>query len=392
MSDSVLPSGPIFGPDSVVIRVDGGGADPAVGVHVWPEALNADLAAAGLPTRYYLQPPRVTLATRPGTPDLAFSATVMVQSPVGPHPEYVGGSCTFSCTAALPEGAEARIIEKLADHDYPDPPARIAPLFAHRRGDPDPELRMVPVTAGAVSCVVEQPPTGTGPLFLSVQGGPGGGIDVQARSTFLVSFSPAAAEAVVTGLRDAAAPPFIIRYVLTERFDTGPATLTANVDADLEKLHEVFAAAVPPGEPWPGGAAAGAAYRSAVASGAVRTGLTETGTAPLDPSVLTWLDNTDELRRAVFGMVKDQLFDVAPDVEPHLAGQGGRPAPAWWTKVFGDARVTLKREPVSGGVSLREALTLHGALSVEQTIEGGLAELAAAARRSLNTYLTVVAL
>ncbi|MEU7283494.1 DUF6207 family protein [Streptomyces sp. NPDC045431] len=37
----------------------------------------------------------MTVATRPGTTDLAFSTTVTVQAPVGPHPDYLGGSCTF---------------------------------------------------------------------------------------------------------------------------------------------------------------------------------------------------------------------------------------------------------------------------------------------------------
>ncbi|MFD7993408.1 hypothetical protein [Streptomyces mexicanus] len=435
MPDSVFPAGPVFGPDSLVIDVDGGGpGDPSVGVHIRPDAQNAALAAAGEPTRYYFEPPRVTVATRPGSTDLDFSATVLLQAPVGPHPEYLGGSCTFSCTAALPRGATTLIVEKLAAHDHPDPPARIASLFAHRPGDRDPELLMVPITGSAVSCVVEHPPSGPAPLVMSVQGGPGGGIDVQARSSFLVSFSPAAAEAVATNLRDATAPPFLIRNVLTEQFDTGPARLIADVDVDMEKLHEAFAAALPPGEPWPGGDTAGAAYRAAVAAGAVRTQVSEThpsatgtapgpagtgasptptptptgtgggpGTAPpgtgttptadavfLDPAVHAWLSDADELRKAVFRMARDPLFDVTAATAPQ-PGEGGRTTPAWWAEVFGDARVTLRTEPATGSVRLRERLTMHGTVTAEQTIEGGLAEVAAAARTQLDKYLTVIA-
>ncbi|CAM5244292.1 hypothetical protein STANM309S_05180 [Streptomyces tanashiensis] len=398
MPDSVFPAGPVFGPDSLVIDIDGGApGDAAVGVHIRPDALNAGLAAAGQPTRYYFQPPRVTVATRSGSSDLDFSATAMVRAPVTPQPEYLGGSCTFACTAALPDGAEARIVQKLTDHDHADPPARIASLFAHGPGSPAPELVMVPITANAVSCVVEHPPSGPGPLLMSVQGGSGGGIDIQTRSSFLVSFSPAAAEAVVTNLRDAAAPPFLVRNVLTEQFDTGRATITTEVDVDIEKLHGVFAAAVPPGEPWPGDGAAAAAYRAALTAGAVRTHVTGTGpTSTVGPvllgsSVTAWLSDTDELRKVVFSLAKGSLFDVT-DADAPQAGQGAPPAPAWWTEVFGDARVTLKNEAPTGGVHLQQVLITQGTVTVERTIEGGLAEVAAAARTELDKYLTVIAI
>ncbi|MGW5780962.1 hypothetical protein [Streptomyces sp. NPDC003863] len=407
MPGSVLPTGPVFGPDSLVIDVDGGGAgDPSVGVPIRPDASNAELAAAHQPARYYFQPPRVTVAHRIGSPDLDFSATVMVQAPVGPDPTYLGGSCTFSCTAALPGGTEARIVDRLAHHDHPDPPARIAPLFPHGHDAPTPELFMVPITRSSVSCVIENPPTGQGPLLMSVQGGPGGGIDIQARSSFLVSFSPAAAESVVSSLRDAAAPPFVVRNVLTEQFDTGPVTVGADIDIAMDKLYAVLAAAVPPGEPWPGGDAATTAYRSAVAAGAVRTSMTESGTGPLaglsDPSVVAWLSDTDELRKAVFLLVRNTLFEVLADTAPqghapqntapHAVQADAAPAPAWWTEVFGDTRVTLKSEPPTAGVNLHQTLALRGTVTAEQAIEGDLAEVAEAARTHLGTYLAVIAI
>ncbi|MFI2735444.1 hypothetical protein [Streptomyces sp. NPDC018711] len=394
MPGSVLPTGPVYGPDALVIRVDSGGEGrPAVDVRVWPDVRNADLAADGSPTRYYFQPPRVTLAPRPGTTDLAFSATVMVRAPAGPHPQYLGGSCKFTCTAALPGDVLTRMTRTLATHDHPDPPARIASLFPHRNGAPEPELTMLPLTGNTVSCVVEQPPAGPGPLFLSVQGGPGGGIGTQALSSFLVSFSPAAAEAVVTRLRDAAAPPFTIRNVLTEQFDTGAETFTADLRVAPDKLHEVFAAASSPGEPWPAGETAATAYRSGVDSGAVRITRAETGDTPLDPALRTWLGDTDAVRKAVFVMVKDKLFDIAAatDTAPQDNGRKDPPAPAWWSEVFGAARVTLKGEPVGGG-ELHEVVPLRGVVSVEQTIEGDLEELAAAARAGLGEYLTVIAI
>ncbi|MEV8585701.1 hypothetical protein AB0424_02070 [Streptomyces sp. NPDC051180] len=418
MPGSLVPAGPIFGPDPLVIDVGAAGAGgPSLGVPIRPDALNAELAAAGLPARYYFQPPRVTVAPRLGSPDLDFSATVMVEAPVGPHPTYLGGSCTFSCTAALPGGAEARLVEALTQRNHAEPPARIAPLFVHGQGAPTPELLMVPVTGSAVSCVIEEPPGGAAPLVMSVQGGPGGGVDVQSRSSFLVSFSPEAAESVVTSLRDAAAPPFVIRNVLTEQFDTGAASITADVDVALDKLHAVLAGAVSPGEPWPGGEAAATAYRAAVATGAVRINLTETDTGTLlnptgssghtdstdstggpgtsgpsrpsdlsDPAVVAWLADTDEIRKAVFLLSKDPLFDVATGTLPPDA------PPRWWTEVFGDARVTLKTAPMTAGIRLQQVLVLHGTVTAEQTIEGSLTEVAEAARTRLETYLAVIAI
>ncbi|MEV7544928.1 hypothetical protein [Streptomyces sp. NPDC089915] len=386
MSDSPLPAGPIFGPDSLVIDVND------LSVPIWPDALNTDLAAAGAPTRYYFRLPRLTVASQPGTADLEFSATVMVQGPVGPQPVYLGGSCTFSCTAALPAGTEAQIVDRLMSQDHPDPPARIAPLFAHQPGDPPPELSMVPITGSAVSCVIEHPPTGTSPLFMTVQGGPGGGIDPHTRSSFLVSFSPAAAEAVVTSLRDASAPPFLVRNVLTEQFATGPTGLTMHVDVDLKRTLESFVAAVPPGAAWPAGDAAEAAYESAVITGAIGVRCTETGTkALLDPSLAAWISGLDDPRELVFRLLKDPFFDIAAVPATETGQEAGPPAPAWWTAVFGDARVTLKEDPDTGQFVVSQTETVQGTVNVEHTLEARLTEVAEAARTELDKYLKVMA-
>ncbi|MFF0464645.1 hypothetical protein [Streptomyces mexicanus] len=89
-------------------------------------------------------------------------------------------------------------------------------------------------------------------------------------------------------------------------------------------------------------------------------------------------------------MAGDPLFDVTAATASQ-PGQGGRTAPAWWGEVFGDARVTLRTTPATGSVRLRERVTMHGTVTAEQTIEGGLAEVAAAARTQLDKYLTVIA-
>ncbi|MEU1228014.1 hypothetical protein [Streptomyces sp. NPDC005828] len=97
------------------------------------------------------------------------------------------------------------------------------------------------------------------------------------------------------------------------------------------------------------------------------------------------------------GITMDKLHAVLADTAPHsTAPQAVRadaaPAPAWWNDIFGDTRVTLKSEPPTAGVDLHQTLALRGTVTAEQTIEGGLAEVAAAARTHLGTYLAVIAI
>jgi hypothetical protein len=385
MPDIVFPAGPIFGPDSVVID---SGVDPgsSVDVHVYPDARNPQLKAAGQPTQYYFLPTGVCLAQRQNSPDVDFSMTALVKhAPGRPDLEYVGGSCTFAATLAPPGAVNEGIIDKLMNHNHPDPPARIGALFNYRRGDPAPGLRMVPVTRSAVSCVVEQPQTGTGPILMSAQHSATGSIELAGRNTFLVSCPPAAAAEIVTNLRDGSAPPFVIRNVLTEQFDTGPTTLTANLEIDVDKLYEAFSAVMPPGGPLAGDATAEVIYQAGIAADAIHADLTEAAGGQLDSHARAWMNDTDAIKETVFGMVKEQLFDVSPN-ESAAPGQSD---PAW-DSAFGNSKVTLKSDHARTGVLLRQTLTLHGSISAGQTVEGNLNELATVARADLGKYLTVV--
>lgn len=384
MPGIAFPAGPVFGPDSVVI--DAADTGSSIDVHIYPDAHNVELKAAGQPTQYYFQPARISLARRQNSPDVDFSMTALVKhAPGGPHLEYIGGSCTFTTTLALPDAAAARIIDKLISHDHPDPAARIAKLFNYRRGDPAPGLRMVPITRSAVSCVIEHPRTGTDPIFMSAQHSPDGSIEAQGRNSFLVSCTPAAAEDIATNLRDGTAPPFMIRNVLTEQFDTGPTTLVAQLEVDVDKLYEAFSAVVPPGTPLLGKAAADAIHQAAASVAAIHVDFTEAG-ARVDSPVAAFLKHTDILEEAIFAMVKEQLFDTGPGENL----DHGEPEPTWWDEVFGNSTVTLKTDHARTGVVLRKTVTLHGAVLVEQAVEGYLDELAAAAKAELDTYLTVV--
>ncbi|MFJ8469687.1 hypothetical protein [Streptomyces swartbergensis] len=53
--------------------------------------------------------------------------------------------------------------------------------------------------------------------------------------------------------------------------------------------------------------------------------------------------------------------------------------------------MTLRSEPPPGGVHLSERLITHGAVTMEHIVEGGLTEVAEAARTELDKYLTMIA-
>src|ERR1700733_1460728 len=76
MADFVSGVGPLFGPDFVVVTVnDATGCQ--YGVHVYPDAHNPELRAAGLPTQYYFQPAQVYLAHKQTSPqDFDFEMTL----------------------------------------------------------------------------------------------------------------------------------------------------------------------------------------------------------------------------------------------------------------------------------------------------------------------------
>jgi hypothetical protein len=382
MPDTVLPAGPFFGPDSVVIDA---GDEQTSGIGIYPDAHNTQLRAADQPTRYYFQPARISLAQRHGSADLDFSMTALVQHAAGGLPlSYIGGSCTFASTFALPDAVNTGIVHKLMIHDHPDPPARIRALFNYWRGDPVLSLRMVPVTRSAVSCVVGHP--GTAPIFMNVQHSTTGSIELQGNNTFLVSCTPAAAEEVVTDLRDGAAPPFVVRNVLTEQFDTGSTTLIADLEVDVDELYEAFSEVMPSGGPPAGAGTADVVYQTGISVGAIRADFTEATGGRADSRLKAWMNNTDVIKKTVFDMVKEQLFDLSPNESTEQSRSG----PTWWGDVFGDSKVSLKNDIARTGMSQRRTVTLHGALSVERTVEGNLNELITVDKSELDKYLTVV--
>jgi len=387
MPDDVLPAGPIFGPDFVTISLaDGRGT--SFEVPIYPDANNAELKAGGLAVMFYFQPARVFLANRRNSDDLDFSMRAMVKRGGGasaPHVEFLGGSCTFTTTFALTDSMTTEILADLLAHHHAPPPNRIAALFNHESADPTPDLRMVPILRNAVSCMVPQPQPASGPAFLTAQPSQIGSIEMHARTTFLVSCNPAAAEEIVSNLRNGSSPPFVVTNTLTEQFNTGGAVMVIDVGVDVEKLYGAFASALPQGDSRAiVGAIPNLAYLTGLNGGAVVTHITEGASRIVDPALKAWIDMSNPVKSTAVAAAKEHLFDIGLAQVPAPTDSG------WWNDVFGGSTVSLKPVRPATGTTISQTVTLSGPISTEQTVAGQFDTLAAAAKASIDTYLTVI--
>ncbi|MEU7143447.1 hypothetical protein ABZ942_28665 [Nocardia sp. NPDC046473] len=343
------PAGPLSGPDALVFPVGATDFD----LRVYPDARNAELATADRPTRYYFQPPTVFLAHRDAAPELDFSMSALAKrpGPAAPTIEYLGGTCTFATTLALPEAVPTDVLDKIMRHDHPDPPTRIAHLFNYRPTAPTPELVPVPITRNTVSCTAAHARN----ITLTAQYSANGSIEIHAHNTFLVSCDAAATEEIVRSLRNATTPPLAVTNTLTEQFDTGAASFTVELEVDLDQLYAACAA--------DGGVTAPAIYRAGRAANAIRHTITDSTTRPIDAALNDWLDHSDALPAIVFEMVADQLFDNGTTLKPHRAPSRS---------------------------VLRHSSTLSGQISTQQTVEAQFDDLRAAVKNDIDNYLTVL--
>lgn len=346
------PAGPLFGPDALVLPLGATTFD----IRIYPDACNAELAAADQPTRYYFQPPTVLLAHRDGAPELDFSMNALAKRPHpgAPAVEYLGGTCTFATTLALPEAVPTDVLDRIVRHNHTDPPARIAHLFNYRPTAPTPELLPVPITRNTVSCTAAR----TRDITLTAQYSAAGSIEIHGHNAFLVSCDAAATEEIVRSLRNATALPFAVTNTLTEQFDTGAASLTVELQIDLDRLYAACQA--------DGGGTAASVYRAGLAADAIRHKITDAARHPIDAALSEWLDHGDDLPAAVFAMIAGQLFDSGPDGP------------------------TLKSTRASTGSILRKSSTLCGQLSAQQTVAAEFDDLRAAVQDDIDHYLTVL--
>ncbi|MFG1798382.1 hypothetical protein [Nocardia sp. NPDC049149] len=344
MPPTLTPAGPLFGPDAVVFDT----ATMQLGVRVYPDARNGDLAAAALPTRFYVEPPALFLARR-DTGELDFAMSALVKRGPAPEIEYVGGTCTFATTSALPDAVFAEVGDRLVGGDHPEPPARLAPLF--RCGRIAPELQPIPISRSTISCVLAQPPAVAAPLPGSIQFQREGSLESAGRNTFLVTCGPATAAEFVDSLRRRAAPPLLLAELRTEQFDTGAATLVARVSVAVDRLCTDDA------DPED-------RYRASLARGAIEVVVTDHTGKQVEQGLRAWISRSEPIKQAVFALAGPRLRDTAA-VEP-----GGR-------------------QPA--GLVLRDSLELHGAIALEHTVTAQFGDLVAAVTEyGTDKYLTVL--
>ncbi|MFI6166193.1 hypothetical protein ACIBCN_05335 [Nocardia sp. NPDC051052] len=346
------PAGPLFGPDALVLP---SGA-PTFDIRVFPDARNAELAAAEQPTRYYFQPGTVLLAHRDGAPELDFSMNALAKRPRpgSPAVEYLGGTCTFATTLALPVSVPTDVLDTIMRHHHPDPPARIAHLFNYRPTAPTPQLVPVPITRNTVSCAAAH----TRDIALTAQYSAEGSIEIHGHNTFLVSCDAAATEEIVQSMRNATPPPLAVTNTLTEQFDTGAASLTIDLQIDLDRLYAACVA--------DSSVTAAAVYRAGQAADAIRHQITDAVGHPIDATLREWLDRSDALPATVFDMVAGELFDSGPN------------GPA------------LKTDRAPSGSVLRQSSTLCGQISAQHTVTAEFDDLCAAVKHDIDRYLTVL--
>ncbi|MFI7000313.1 hypothetical protein [Nocardia sp. NPDC050175] len=350
------PAGPIFGPDALVFPFGTTDFD----LRVYPDARNAELAAADQPTRYYFQPATVFLAHRDAGPELDFSMSALAKRPrpAAPAVEYLGGTCTFATTLALPESVPTEVLGKIVRHDHPDPPARIAHLVNYRPTAPTPELVPVPITRNAVSCTAAHTRALSRNITLTAQYSATGSIEIHAHNTFLVSCDAAATEEIVRTLRNATTPPLTVTNTLTEQFDTGTASFTVKLEVDLDHLYAACTA--------DGSVTATDVYRAGRAANAIQHTITDSTEHAIDAPLNDWLDHSDALPATVFDMVADQLFDNGPNGP------------------------TLKPNRAPSRSVLRHSSTLSGQISTQQTVQAEFDDLRTAVKDDINSYLTVL--
>lgn len=396
MADLISGVGPLFGPDFVTVTVNDETGKPFQ-VQVYPDAVNPELRAGGLPTQYYFQPSQVFLARKHDAPDdydfqmtlfkgLGTEETQITPAELeGAGTEVGGGFCTFSTTFAIPESVIAGVLQKLKARDHALPVARLASYFNHQAGDPDPVLGIVPITNSAVVCAVPDPNTVGAFMKMSAQYSGKGSIEPHGINTFLVSANLYAAGAIASALKAGAAPPFTVVNTLTESFYINGVTVVVTANAD--KLYDSFSAAISAGgflgiDQF----SADYAYSACVTSGAITTDISING-AVLDDATKKWVtDNVDAMKKSAMDLVKTEIFDWDPSKTDSKASTSR----GWWSEVFGGSSVSLKSDHQRRSVNYKQTLVLNETISVSQTVGGDLNDLVPAVRANLDKYLAVI--
>lgn len=400
MADFLTATGPIFGPDFVVVTVDDE-AGTSYQLQVYPDANNEELRKAGRPMQFYWQPARVYLARKHDTPaEYDFGMTVFkglmtTETTVGVTDDVTtagtveagGGFCTFATTFAVPPSVISAALVKLKEGQHDAPKPWMANLFGRANDAPDPLLGMIPVLENEVTIEVPRLAEAAGaskmPMYIDAQGTGKGSIEAQGISSFLVTLSQLAAGAIVGSIEDGT-PPFTVHCDLKEQVYIHGCQVDVTVDVD--KSYEQFSGALSAGG-FLGitNASLEYAYSKMVTSGAITTKISM-DSANLTPELEDWIKkNVEDMRTTAYQILKQEIFDWQPREDPPAEAKRGL-----ISSIFGGASVSLKGSYQKRGVKLTQTLELNSTIAIRNRITGTLNDLVAAMQKDPDTYLAIV--
>ena len=399
MNDFLSPTGPIFGPDFVLITIDADGL--TYPLQVYPDASNESLREAGQPMQFYYQPGNVYLARKQNAPaDYDFGMTVFKglmteESTIGITPEVTtngavetgGGFCAFVTTFAVPDAVIAGAIEKLKAAQHPAPAPWLQRLFGRPAGAPEPRLGMVPVLENDVTIEVPNLIAASAgqkmPLYIDAQGAGKGSIEAKGRSAFLVTLNQLAAGAIAGALENGKSP-FTVHCNLKEQVYIHGCQVKVTVDA--RKCYDQFSGALSAGGFLGiGEASLQYAYSKMVTEGGVTTEI-QMDSANLTPELKDWITkNVSDMKTTVYQLLKDEIFDWQPrEDSPATASRG------LFSSIFGGVSVSLKASHQVRELSFSDTLKLDTTIAVEQTVSGDLNDLLPAVLADREKYVSVV--
>ncbi|MGW2288569.1 hypothetical protein [Streptomyces phaeochromogenes] len=399
MPDFLSATGPLFGPDFVLVTVNDE-TGQRYALQVYPDASNDELRAAGQAPQYYWQPSRVYLAKKQTSPeDFDFGMTVFKglltsETHIGVEAEQAGGDieagggfCTFTTTFAVPDSVIANAVKALRAGQHAAPKPRLGSLFfAYGSGDPDPLLGVVPIIENNVTIEVPRLDAAGGtaaPMYIDAQGAGKGSIEEHGFSSFLVTCNQLAAGAIAGSLEEGVSP-FTVHCHLKEQVYIHGCQIKVTVDAD--KTFNQFSAALSAGG-FLGISSASLeyGYSNLITTGGIITEI-QMDNGVLTPELQQWvMKNADDMRTRAFNLVKSEIFDWKPtEQSPATASRG------LFSSIFGGSSVSLKSNYQHRGVTFTETFRLDTTISVHQTVSGTLNDLLPAVQAHPERYLAVV--
>jgi hypothetical protein len=399
MNDFLSPTGPIFGPNFVVVTVDDAGL--TYQLQIYPDASNESLREAGQPTHFYYQPSNVYLARKQDSPaDYDFGMTVFKglmteESTIGITSDVTtngsvetgGGFCAFATTFAVPDAVLLAAVAKLKAAEHPAPVPFLAHLFGWSAGAPEPKLGMMPVLENDVTIevprLVEASAGQKMPLYIDAQGAGKGSIEAKGRSAFLVTVNQLAAGAI-SGALENGQSPFTVHCNLKEQVYIHGCQVKVTVHA--RKCYDQFSAALSAGGFLGiGEASMQYAYSKMVTEGGVVTEM-QMDSANLTPDLKDWVTkNVADMKTTVYNLLKSEIFDWQPREDaPATASRG------LFSSIFGGLSVSLKASHQVHELDFSDTLKLDTTIAIDHTVSGTLSDLLPAVRADVGKYLSVI--